>query len=240
MRGRDFVFWTERAGAMKRAGGAVSALALVIGIIAAPKPSLAVTVNVTGGPGLDQGALCAAGQLCPGTSPTYSLAGPQAASGSFDYNPVTHMVDFTLMLLTNASFGPEVLLKGSVFSATGVSVTSSSLGGGALQITQSGAANGLANVSFNPGLPMILNTPAISGLTCSFGTGSDQCGLSLGAGGFEVGPNSKQVNYNAFLTFNTDVAPVPLPAAVWMMLSGLGYFAAFRRKRKVKLAGFTQ
>ena len=73
----------------------------------------------------------------------------------------------------------------------------------------------------------------ISGLTCSFGTGSDQCGVSLGAGGLEVGPDSKNLDYNAFLTFNTDVTPVPLPAAAWLMLSGLGYFAAFRRKRAI-------
>jgi hypothetical protein len=86
-------------------------------------------------------------------------------------------------------------------------------------------------VNFNPGLAAVLNAPAISGLTCSFGTGSDQCGVSLGAAGLEVGPDSKGVNYSAFLTFNVDVAPVPLPAAAWLMISGLGYLAAFRRKR---------
>jgi len=209
----------------------LSALAIALGLVVAANPAAASTVGVIGGPGLDQGALCVTGTLCPGTSPAFALIGGAAASGSFDYNPLTKMADFTLTLLSNASFGSETLLKGSVFSAASVPVTLSSLGGGATEITQSGAATGLASVNFSPGLATILNVPSISGLTCSFGTGSDQCGVSLGAAGLEVGPDSKGLDYSAFLTFNVDVAPVPLPAAAWLLLSGLGGFVAFRRKR---------
>jgi hypothetical protein len=208
----------------------LSTLAIAMGLLAA-RPASATTVGIIGGPGLDQGALCVAGQLCPGISPAFTLTGGAAVSGSFDYNPLTKMADFTFTLLSDASFGSETLLKGSVFSAVSVPVTLSSLAGGAMQITQSGAATGFAGVSFSPGLATILSAPSISGLTCSFGTGSDQCGVSLGAGGLEVGPDSKGLDYNAFLTFNVDVAPVPLPAAAWLMLSGLGCFTAFRRKR---------
>jgi hypothetical protein len=219
--------------AAKGTAGAVglSVLAIALGLLVTPKPAEASTVNVIGGPGLDQGALCVTGQLCPGTNPAFPLSGGAAVSGSFDYNSVTKTVDFSLTLLANASFGSETLLKGSVFSASGVPVGLSSLGGGATEVTQNGAATGSATFSFNPGLAMILGAPVISGLTCSFGTGSDQCGVSLGASGLEVGPDSKNLDYNAFLTFNTDVAPVPLPAAAWLMFSGLGYFAAFRRRR---------
>ena len=208
----------------------MSILAIALGLIS-PKPAAASTVNVIGGPGLDQGALCVTGQLCPGTSPAFPLSAGAAVSGSFDYNPVTETVDFSLTLMANASFGSETLLRGSVFSASGVPVGLSSLGGGATEVTQNGAATGLATLSFNPGLAMILGAPVISGLTCSFGTGSDQCGVSFGASGLEVGPDSKGLDYNAFLTFNTDVTPVPLPAAAWLMLSGLGWFAALKRRR---------
>jgi hypothetical protein len=219
----------------KRGGGALglAALAMAMNLAMAAKAASASTVDIIGGPGLDQGALCVTGTLCPGTSPAFTLNSPAIVSGSFDYNPLTNMADFTLTLLSNASFGSETLLKGSVFSAASVPVTLVSLGGGATEITQSGAATGFASANFSPGLATILNAPSISGLTCSFGTGSDQCGVSLGAAGLEVGPDSKNLDYNAFLTFNVNVTPVPLPAAVWLMLSGLGYLAVFRRKRAI-------
>jgi len=208
----------------------IAALVVVLGSTTASRASFASTVDVTGGPGLDQGTMCVTGMSCP-ANPAFSLVGAAPVTGFFDYNSTTHMADFTLTLATNANFGGETLLAGSTFSAASVPVLQIALGGGAVEITQSGSATGHTSLNFNPGLASILSAPAISGLTCTIGTGSDQCGVSFGATGLEVGPDSHGVNYNAFLTINANVVPVPLPAAAWLLLGGLGCLAGVRRQR---------
>jgi hypothetical protein len=206
-----------------RAGRRFAALALTLGLMTAPAVTFATTLTVTGGPGLDQGEFCTTGFLCPGT-PIFSLIGAGPVTGSFTYNVGPQTVDFLLTLTGPANFGGVSILAGSTFSATGVPVISLPFGGGIL-VVQSGSANGLAGpVVTAPGLPLIVNTPSISGLTCSIGTGSDQCGVSLGAAGLQLG------TFDAFLTFNTNVTAVPLPAAVWLLGSGLGLMGALRRR----------
>lgn len=204
-----------------RSGTRLAALALVFGLAAAPAATFASTLTVTGGPGLDQGQICATGFLCPGT-PAFSLVGAAPVSGSFTYNSGPQTVDFLLTLTAPANFGGISFLAGSTFSATGVPVISLPFGGGIL-VSQAGGATGLASPLFlSPSLAIVGNTPMVTGLTCSIGTGSDQCGVSLGAAGLEFG------GYNAFLTFNTNV--VPVPAAVWLFGSALGLVGAMRRR----------
>jgi len=187
---------------------------------------------VTGGAGLQTGALCLAGDLCPGT-PTFSDSSGGAATGSYTFIAgAQDYVDFTLTLTSNADFvsggTSEVLLAGSTFSATDVPVT-----GTARSFVADGSVNGSANVSFSPGLVVLQDTPAIAALTCSIGTKTGTCAVTLGA---STGPGQLELTdginlYDTSLTFSSTVAAVPLPSAAWLLLSGVAGVYCWRTKR---------
>jgi hypothetical protein len=196
--------------------------------MAAPAATMAATLTVTGGPGLDQGQICVTGNLCPGT-PAFSLISAAPVTGSFTYNAGPQTVDFSLTLTAPANFGAVSLLAGSTFTATGVPVIALPFGPG-IQVVQVGAATGSASpFSVTGPYGVLATSPAISGLTCSIGTGSDQCGVSVGAGGLQLsGPGGP---YDTFATFNVNV--VPVPAAVWLFGSALGLMGVMRRRAAV-------
>ncbi len=216
----------ENGFGINHSGSRLAALSLVLGLLMAPAATFAATLTVTGGPGLDQGQICVTPNPCPGT-PIFSLVGSAPVSGSFTYNTGPSTVDFTLTLLANANFPPAALLAGTTFTATGVPVIALPFGSG-IQVVQFGAANGLVSpFLISPALPILANTPVISGLTCSIGTGADQCGVSLGAGGLQIS-NGGGGSFDAFVTFNVNV--VPVPAAVWLFGSALGLMGVMRRR----------
>jgi hypothetical protein len=226
MRRRDLAVAAPRLGALIATA--------VLAVVAVPRSAEAstVTLGVNGGPGLDQGQLCLSTQACPG-NPAFQWVSGGAVSGFFSYDNVAGTASFSLTLTSDASFGGETLLTGSTVSGSNVQVALLPLGGSGQQISQIGAPiNGSANLLFSPALSAVQSTPVISGLSCTLGFSSNVCGVSLGSTGLVVGPNGSGNNYSAFLTFNVTATPVPLPAALPLLLSGMGAGAAFLRRRR--------
>jgi hypothetical protein len=228
----------------RRAGCAFgAALALAICVALVPQAAFAGTVTVTGG-GLDAGGLCAIGAICP-TNPIdgYAYSSGGAVSGSLDYNSSTDLADFTFTLNANTYFGGEELTAGSTFSATGISitVTSGTHGTETISLATPSVDGSTTGVNFvSPALGVTENNPLLSALTCSLTATGGQCGVSLGsvngAANSLLLVDGSNNAYNAYLTFNVDVTPVPIPPALPLLLSVLAALGLMTRRRQVSLA----
>ncbi len=231
-----------------RSGGYAAlgaALALALGAALVPQASFASTVSVTGG-GLDAGGLCAIGAICPSTpidGYTYSSGG--GVSGDLTYNSSTDQANFTFTLTANTYFGGEELQSGSTFSATGiaVTVTSGTHGTETISLATPSVDGTTTSVNFiSPVLGVTQNNPLLSALTCSLTSTGGSCGVSLGsvngAANSLLLVDGSNNAYNAYLTFNVDVAPavVPLPPALPLLLSGVAGLGFVARRRQVSPA----
>ena len=218
-------------------------LALAISAALAPQASFASSVTVTGG-GLDAGGLCAIGAICPANpidGYTYSSGG--SVSGSLDYSSSTDKADFTFTLNSNTYFGGEELLAGSTFSASGISVTvvPGTHGTETISLATPSVDGTTSGVNFvSPALGVTENTPLLSALSCTLAaTGGGQCGVSLGsvngAANSLLLVDSGNNAYNAYLTFNIAVTPVPLAPALPLLLSGVAGLGVMARRRRAAL-----
>jgi hypothetical protein len=205
----------------------VALIALALAGFSMRASATLVTLPVIGGQGMDQGEMCLVGPLCPG-NPVLTLGGNAAVTGSFVFNDVANTVDISLTLTANASFGGLVFGAGTTFAATGVPVMKIPLGGGAYEIVQAGAASGSVGVVPLGFLAPLSSAPDVSGLTCLVNTGADQCGFSLGPGGYQVVDTSSSTPLQVFQTFNVNV---PEPATFGLLGLGTGALVWVARRR---------
>jgi hypothetical protein len=246
--------------APNRAGRLVGALALLLGVAAAPQVSRAsqvIAITPGAGTALDVGSLCLTSSLLcngPGTNATdVDLSTPYAGiTGQFVYTPTsatTGTMSFMITLAANATFGSGTSLqtmdKGSTFTATGINVSFSQTGSGmnlSDNIAEIGQATGTASISFASGLSVIAEMPTITNLNCSYTAKGGLCGVNLGGSstpvstGLQFGGTAANPQYNGYLGFDAQVTPVPLPASVWLLLGGLGCFGLMSRRRAPAIA----
>lgn len=219
---------------------AAASLALAFG--AAPRKASAETLTVTGGAGLDGGALCTSGGFfCPTTSDLTFPGSSNPVSGSFTYNSALSQLSFSLTLNEAVTFSgggvSETFEPGTTFTGNNLSVSAPTGSGGTVSTANvTGGAESLFYVTSSQSSQQQLTNSSlfISSLTCQTVGAAEQCGLILGTGGSNevpAGPIGSQ-GYGGVLDFNVNVSPtvVPLPAAAWLLVSGLGGLAGLRRR----------
>lgn len=218
---------------------------LALGLTFAASAASALTLTVVGGPGLDQGTVCTTGSLScfDESSAAYVLAADAPISGSVDYDSVGGTVDINITLASAALFpgsgagGALVsLLAGSQFVVTDVPVIQIPLGGGAYQLVLGGApAASSATLSYTQSvapLGPLAAAPsgfAVSGLTCTVGTGSDQCGFSFGPSALAIDLGAASApDHDLLLTFNVTV---PESGTLALCAAGLASLGLASRRR---------
>lgn len=213
----------------------IAMLWVVFGIAGSLGTAQALTLPVTGGPGLDGGAVCASGNTCPGM-PIVPLAGPAAVTGAITYDASAGTVDVTLTLLEDALFSDLEFLSlafvaGTTFLATDVPVTASPIGGGGISIVQAGAATGSVSpfyLSTPTGSMITATTPTVSGLSCTIFAEFGQCSVAFGPGGLSYTLLGDPVD--TYVEFHVTVPEPGAFALLGLGIVGLGLGGRGRRR----------
>lgn len=218
--------------------------ALVLALVGAPGRASAATLSVIGGAGVDGTALCPSGDFfCGGQSDDLTLgSGTNPVSGSFTYNSTLNQLSFSLTLNEDVTFSgngvSETFQSGTTFTASNISVSAPT--GSSGTVSASNVAGGAAETLFyvtsasSTKQELVNSALLISALSCQTVGPSQQCGVILGTGGSNevpVGAIGSQA-YGGLLGFNVNVDVVPLPAAAWLLVSGLGGLVVLRRAAK--------
>jgi len=216
---------------MRSKSMAVALIALGFTWVSTPASAALITMPVTGGAGIDVGDICLSTNTCP-TTPAFTLsASVNPVTGTFVYDTVANTLSFTLMNSAPVGFGPApfpTLAALQTFTGS-APVLALPLGGGALNLVSNG--NGSATVS--PAawsfVTNVTNTPTVTSVNCSVGTGADQCGFALGPGGWTVSDGTN--TYNVYLVLNVNT--VPEPGTIAMVGMGLAGLVVAGRRRSV-------
>jgi hypothetical protein len=181
-------------------------------------------------------AFCTVGSACPGTAPADPLSANDPLTGTITYDATTGTVSYDLSLTANANFGSIVIDQSSQLIASGLAVSATTQKSGSITLleTGSGAGNESDVLSFNSGTTLVQDAPIISGLQCSISSG-----FKSGSCGFLLSPTSTAAlavsnggtTYDGALSVNVQgLTPVPLPASLWLLLSGFGALGLLRKR----------
>jgi hypothetical protein len=223
--------WSRRAVAMGCAG-----IVATVGMVASARAS--TVYNVTSSSTLESpSALCLEpASVCPGSSPSNPLNASAFMDGTFTYTAgavpsvagSTGSVSFSVTLTQNAFFGSEEFAEGTTFSASGVAVSGTATSFSE-DLSQSPAATGFFSL-VSPSLMPTETNPLISGLQCVIGSKSGTCGFTMGTGG-GLQVQDSTGTYTGSLAFSASLTPVPIPATLPLLLSGLFGIALLARRQ---------
>jgi hypothetical protein len=211
---------------------AVAVIALGFAWVSTPASAALIDMNVTGGAGIDVGDICLSTNACP-TTPAFTLSGSTAVTGTLVYDTVANTLSFTLVNSAAVSFGPSpfpAIAAGQTFTGS-APVLTLPLGGGAVNLLSNGNGSATAPTVWSS-LTNATNTPTVTSLNCTVGTGADQCGFALGPAGWTVHDASGAL-YNVYLVLNVNTSIVPEPGTVSMVGMGLAGLVIAGRRRRV-------